>query len=160
MTRPGSTGSDEEPDVEISVKSFEELTKAELYALLRLRESVFVVEQNCPYQELDGRDDRAYHVIGREGEEMVAYLRILDRGAEHEEVAIGRVIALRRRQGLGSRILQAGIRAAQEKFGARRIYLEAQTYARAFYERQGFQQISPEFMLDGIPHVAMILEIP
>ena len=119
-----------------------------------------MVEQNCPYQELDGRDDRAYHVIGREGEEMVAYLRILDRGAEHEEVAIGRVIALRRRQGLGSRILQAGIRAAQEKFGARRIYLEAQTYARAFYERQGFQQISPEFLLDGIPHVAMLLEIP
>ena len=118
--------------MEITVKSFEELTKAELYALLRLRESVFVVEQNCPYQELDGRDDRAYHVIGREGEEMVAYLRIL----------------------------QAGIRAAQEKFGARRIYLEAQTYARAFYERQGFQQISPEFLLDGIPHVAMILEIP
>ena len=142
--------------MKLTVKRFEELTTEELYRLLQLRVSVFVVEQNCPYQELDGLDRDALHLWLEDGGEIAAYLRILDRGAESEHVAIGRVIAARRGRGLGSRILREWIRTAEEVLHADAIYLEAQTYARGFYEKQGFRQISEEFLLDGIPHIKML----
>ena len=142
----------------LRIIQFNELTTEELYAILKLRVSVFVVEQNCPYMELDDRDQEALHVWLEDDDGIEAYLRILDRGVENEHVAIGRVIAVKRRSGLGSRILSEGIRAAREVFGADCIYLEAQTYAIGLYEKQGFRQISDEFLLDGIPHVKMILE--
>ena len=85
------------------IKRFEDLTTEELYAILRLRVSVFVVEQNCVYPELDNRDQNAIHVWLEDEEGIEAYLRILDRGVESEHVAIGRVIAVKRRCGLGSR---------------------------------------------------------
>lgn len=143
--------------MKLLVKRFGELTRDELYAIIRLRIAVFVVEQNCPYMELDGRDREAVHVWLEDEDGIAAYLRVMDRGAESEHVSIGRVIAARRRQGLGNRVLSEGIRVAREYFGADRIYLEAQVYARPFYERQGFRQISEEFMDDGIPHVRMML---
>ena len=139
-------------------KRFHELTAEELYAVLRLRVSVFVVEQKCPYMELDDLDQGAIHVWLEDEDGIQAYLRILDRGIEDENVAIGRVIAVKRRCGLGSRILQEGMKAAKELLGADKIYLEAQTYAREFYEKQGFRQVSAEFLLDGIPHIKMICE--
>ena len=142
----------------LRVKHFYELTRDELYAILKLRVSVFVVEQKCPYQEADNLDQDAIHVWLEDGDGIEAYLRILDRGVENEHVAIGRVIAVRRRCGLGSRILEEGIRAAKELLDADKIYVEAQSYAREFYEKQGFRQVSDEFLLDGIPHVRMILE--
>ena len=142
----------------LRVKHFYELTRDELYAILKLRVSVFVVEQQCPYQEADNLDQDAIHVWLEDGDGIEAYLRILDRGVENEHVAIGRVIAVKRRCGLGSRILEEGIRAAKELLDADKIYVEAQSYAREFYEKQGFRQISDEFLLDGIPHVGMILE--
>jgi ElaA protein len=142
----------------LRVKHFYELTRDELYAILKLRVSVFVVEQKCPYQEADNLDQDAIHVWLEDGDGIEAYLRILDRGVENEHVAIGRVIAVKRRCGLGSRILEEGIRAAKELLDADKIYVEAQSYAREFYEKQGFRQISDEFLLDGIPHVRMILE--
>jgi ElaA protein len=142
----------------LRVKHFYELTRDELYAILKLRVSVFVVEQQCPYQEADNLDQDAIHVWFEDEDGIEAYLRILDRGVENENVAIGRVIAVKRRCGLGSRILEEGIRAAKEMLGADKIYVEAQSYAREFYEKQGFRQISDEFLLDGIPHVRMILE--
>jgi len=142
----------------LRVKHFYELTRDELYAILKLRVSVFVVEQQCPYQEADNLDQDAIHVWLEDGDGIEAYLRILDRGVENEHVAIGRVIAVKRRCGLGSRILEEGIRAAKELLDADKIYVEAQSYAREFYEKQGFRQVSDEFLLDGIPHVRMILE--
>ncbi len=142
----------------LRVKHFYELTRDELYGILKLRVSVFVVEQQCPYQEADNLDQDAIHVWFEDEDGIEAYLRILDRGVENENVAIGRVIAVKRRCGLGSRILEEGIRAAKEMLGADKIYVEAQSYAREFYEKQGFRQISDEFLLDGIPHVRMILE--
>ena len=142
----------------LRIKHYNELTTDELYAILKLRVSVFVVEQNCPYMELDDRDQEALHVWLEDDDGIEAYLRILDRGVENEHVAVGRVIAVKRHRGLGSRILTEGIMAAREVFGADRIYLEAQTYAKGLYEKQGFRQISDEFLLDGIPHVKMILE--
>ncbi len=139
-------------------KRFHELTAEELYRILRLRVDVFVVEQNCPYPELDGLDREALHLWLEEDSEILAYLRVMDKGAESPDVSIGRVVTKRRRQGLGTRILQEGIRAARETFGAERIYLEAQTYAAGLYEKQGFRRISGEFPLDGIPHVKMLLD--
>ena len=142
----------------LHIKTYHELTLDELYAILRLRVSVFVVEQNCPYMELDSLDQKALHIWLEDEGEIKAYLRVLDRGAENEHVALGRVIAVKRRCGLGTQILSEGIRAARQYFGAEKVYLEAQTYARGLYEKQGFRQISEEFLLDGIPHVRMILE--
>lgn len=142
----------------LRIKHFNELTADELYAILRLRAAVFVVEQNCPYLDPDNLDLDAVHLWLEDEDGIEAYLRILDRGAESEHVAIGRVIAVKRRCGLGSRILKEGIRVTREQLHADKIYLEAQSYAKGLYEKQGFRPVSEEFLLDGIPHVRMILE--
>ena len=142
----------------LQIKLFGELTVEELYRILKLRVDVFVVEQACHYPELDGLDQDALHLWLEDEGEVLAYLRVLDRGAESDYVSIGRVVARERRKGLGTRILRAGIRAARERFGAEAIYLEAQTYAVGLYEKQGFRIISEEFLLDGIPHVKMLLD--
>ena len=141
------------------VKRFDELTTDELYEILRLRVNVFVVEQNCPYAELDDCDQDALHVWLEDEEGIQAYLRILDRGVKGEWVSSGRVIAVKRRAGLGTAVLQAGIEAARERFGAEHIYVEAQCYARSLYEKQGFYPISVEFLEDGIPHIKMLLDL-
>ena len=143
----------------LCVKKFDELTTDELYQILKLRVNVFVVEQCCPYPELDDCDQKAVHVWLEDEDGIEACLRILDRNIKSEWVTIGRVIAVKRRDGLGTRILQAGIRVAKECFEAESIYLEAQTYARAFYEKQGFRVISEEFLEDGIAHVKMLLDL-
>ena len=145
--------------MELCVKSFDELTAEEVYDLLALRTSVFVVEQQCPYQDADGLDKQALHVLLRDENGIRAYLRVLGKGVCGEEIRIGRVIAVERRQGLGSRVLAAGIEAAKEHFGAETIAVEAQVYAKGLYEKQGFRTVSEEFLEDGIPHVKMILEI-
>ena len=142
--------------MEITVKRFSELSVQELYEILKLRVNVFVVEQCCPYPELDDKDQRALHLCFREDGELIAYLRILDRGVSSDYVTLGRVISARRRQGLGTALLREGIRQAEERFGAEEIYLEAQVYAIPFYEKQGFRVISEEFLEDGIPHVKML----
>ena len=142
----------------LRVKRYEELTRDELYAILRLRTAVFVVEQNCAYMELDDRDQAAVHVWLEDENGIAGYLRVMDRGVESGYVSIGRVIAVKRRCGLGSQILSEGIRAAKVFFHADTIYLEAQVYAKGLYEKQGFRQFSEEFLLDGIPHVRMLLD--
>ena len=145
--------------MELSVKRFDELTLEELYEILALRASVFVAEQKCPYQDPDGLDRDALHVFLKEDNGIKAYLRVMDKGAESEYVSIGRVIAAERRQGLGTRILNEGIKAARRRFGADSIYVEAQTYAKGLYAKLGFREISGEFLLDGIPHVKMLYEV-
>lgn len=140
------------------VKHWDELTRDELYDLLALRTAVFVVEQRCPYQEVDGLDRRAWHVFARDGGETIqACLRILE--PENGTAQIGRVLTAHRGTGLGRALMERGIRAAWEKTGARRIRLEAQSYALGFYEKLGFRRTeAPEFLEDGIPHVEMVLE--
>ena len=144
--------------MEVIVKRFFELDTEELYSIIELREAVFVVEQQCPYQETDGLDREAIHVRLEEDGRILAYLRVMDRGAESEYVSIGRLLAAERRKGYGSRVLAEGIRVAKEYFGADKIYLEAQVYAKGLYEKQGFRAVSDEFLLDGIPHVKMLLD--
>ena len=140
------------------VKRFEELSLQDLYEILKVRTAVFVVEQNCPYQDPDDFDQDAVHVFLKNEEGIRAYLRVIKAGVESEHVSIGRVLTLDRRQGLGIRILSEGMRVAKEYFAADRIYLEAQTYAKGLYEKLGFRVISGEFLLDGIPHVKMLYE--
>ena len=140
------------------VKHWEQLTREELYDLLRARIAVFVVEQNCPYQEADGLDRRAWHVFARDGRGTIqACLRVLE--PANGTAQIGRVLTVDRGTGLGRALMERGIRAAWEKTGARRIRLEAQSYAQGFYEKLGFRRTeAPEFLEDGIPHVEMVLE--
>ncbi len=144
--------------MQLHIKRFQELTLEELYAILKLRVAVFVVEQNCPYLEADGNDQEAIHLWLEDEEGIQAYLRVLDRGVKSEHVSIGRVISMKRRTGLGTRLLQEGIRAAEEFFGADKICVESQVYAKGLYEKQGFRVVSDEFLDDGIPHVQMIRE--
>jgi ElaA protein len=119
---------------------------------------VFVVEQNCAYQDLDKIDKEAYHVYLQEEGKIVAYLRVIDKDKRLDEVSIGRVISLKRRQGLGTALMKAGIEVAKEKFGAKVIKIGAQLYAKPFYEGCGFRQISGEYLEDGIPHIYMVYE--
>lgn len=144
--------------MELIVKRFEELTVEELYEILKIRVSVFVVEQNCLYQEIDDRDKQSFHVYLKDDDGIQAYLRVVDKGVSFDEVSIGRVIAVKRRCGLGSKILSEGIKVAKDKLKAATIKIEAQSYAKGLYEKQGFSQVSEEFLEDGIPHVLMILD--
>ena len=136
-------------------KSFSELTTDELYELLRIRSEVFVVEQNCVYQDLDYDDQKSVHLWLTKDGNVVALCRVCPAGTHMEEVSIGRVITTERGKGYGKRIMLEGIQAAQERFGAKRIDIEAQEYARGFYEQVGFRQSSEPFILDGIPHIRM-----
>ena len=144
--------------MEIVIKHFCELTLDELYEILRARAEVFIVEQNCAYQDVDELDKEAYHVYLREEGKIVAYLRVIDKGNRLDEVSLGRVITLKRRCGYGTQVMKAGIEVAREKFGAKKIKIGAQVHAKPFYEQVGFKQISGEYMEDGIPHIYMILE--
>lgn len=139
------------------IKRFDKLSTRELYQILKLRVDVFVVEQSCPYEEIDNLDYDSIHVYFKEDDEIIAYLRILDKGVESEDVAIGRVISAKRRCGIGSKLLSEGIKVAKENFKAEKIYIEAQSYARKFYENLGFEQVSEEFLMDDIPHIKMEL---
>ena len=137
-------------------KHFNDLTAKELYEILRLRVDVFVVEQKCPYPEVDGKDLDAWHLWFEDEDGIAGYLRLLAPGVSFKEVSIGRVIAKRRRCGIGSKLMQAGIEKMKEIYGATDIRIEAQVYAREFYEKAGFVKVSDEFLDDGIPHIEML----
>ena len=141
--------------MELILKHFRELTLDELADIYRLRVSVFVVEQNCPYQEIDAADKTAYHLYLKDEDGIQAYARVLPPVTTFETCSIGRVLSKKRRCGLGTQIVNAAIAAAKEKFSADIITIEAQVYARSLYEKAGFIQISDEFLEDGIPLILM-----
>lgn len=145
--------------MELKIKRFNELSLDELYKILKLRVDVFVVEQNCPYEEIDDNDQQAIHVWLEDAGKIMAYLRVMDKGVESEYVSIGRVVASERRKGFGTKILEEGIKVAKDYFNADLIYLEAQVYTKSLYEKHGFEVVSNEFDLDGIPHVKMIKKL-
>ena len=136
-------------------KTFRELTTDELYELLRVRSDVFVVEQNCVYQDLDYDDQKAIHLWLTVEDKMVALARVCPADTHMKEISIGRVISTERGKGYGKQIMLHAIDAAIEHFDAKRIDIEAQEYAKGFYEGVGFKQSSEKFMLDGIPHIKM-----
>ena len=139
------------------IKKFDRLTPREVYEILKIRTAVFVVEQECPYQEVDGTDYDSLHVWLEEDDEIVAYLRVFERDAENGTVQIGRVLSKRRGEGLGTKVMGYGIEAAQLEMGAKAIFIEAQTYALDFYKKFGFVPCGEEFLEDGIPHTPMTL---
>ncbi|MDO5607850.1 MAG: GNAT family N-acetyltransferase [Capnocytophaga sp.] len=140
------------------VKSFDELTKAELYELLQLRAEVFVVEQDCPYQDLDGKDVRALHVLGKLGGTLVAYTRCFPPGAYFEEASIGRVVVRpsSRKKNYGIQLMEHSIAVVKEHFATSLIRISAQCYLLEFYGSLGFQTDSGEYLEDGIPHKSMV----
>lgn len=139
----------------LHIKTFKQLTVDELYELLRVRTEVFVVEQDCVYQDMDGDDKQAIHVWLTEGDKVVALARVCPAGVHLPTISIGRVITTVRGKGYGKQIMLAAIDVAVEHFGATSIDIEAQEYAKGFYEGVGFKQTSDTFMLDGIPHIKM-----
>jgi len=142
----------------ISVKKFNELTVDELHDILQLRSEVFVVEQDCVYQDIDGKDRKALHIIGKKNNKIVAYTRCFAPGIYFEEAAIGRVVvsAEERKFGFGHDIMKASVKAIQNEYKTEAIKLSAQTYLVKFYEIHGFNAIGEGYLEDGIPHIAMI----
>ena len=118
-----------------------------------------MVEQKCAYQEVDDMDREAYHLWFEDDDGIEAYLRLMPAGVARAEVSLGRVIAVKRRCGLGTKIVAEGIRFAKEKLGASEIVIEAQTYVKKMYESLGFRAESEEFLEDGIPHIRMRLKL-
>ena len=142
-------------ELQLHKKSFSELTTNELYELLRVRSEVFVVEQNCVYQDLDYDDQASIHLWLTLVGKVVALARVCPAGTHMTEVSIGRVITTVHGKGYGKQIMLHAIDAAVEHFDAKVVDIEAQEYAKGFYETVGFRQSSETFMLDGIPHIRM-----
>ena len=138
-------------------KDFYALTLDELFDLYKARCDVFVVEQNCPYPEVDEFDRAAKHILLYENDALVAYCRLLPKGVRFDEVSIGRVLATIRRKGYASLVVSEAIRVAFCEWKAEKIVLDAQTYAIEFYEKLGFSVTSGEFLEDNIPHVQMTM---
>lgn len=142
-----------------TIKPYDELTLTELYELLRLRVEVFVVEQNCPFQDLDRLDDQAYHLLGYVAAgELAAYARLFDAGISYEQVAIGRVAVSppHRRRGLGQALMHQAIAQCEVLYGAQPIKLGAQQYLERFYQGFGFARCGAGYLEDGIPHIPML----
>lgn len=139
------------------LKPFQKLTVEELYKILQLRNEVFVVEQNCVYQDADGKDPDAHHLLGMQGVKLVAYSRILPPDEEHPHPAIGRVVTApgSRRTGLGKMLMKEAISATESLFGKTIIKVSAQLYLKKFYESLDFQQVSEVYLEDGIEHISM-----
>ncbi|MDN3204590.1 GNAT family N-acetyltransferase [Algoriphagus sediminis] len=145
-------------DLSFSIKAFDELTVHELYELLRLRAEVFVVEQDCVYQDLDNKDQQSIHVLMYKENKLVGCSRLVPPGLSYKEISIGRVITSEkvRGTGLGRELMKVSIQACHEKFGPKNIRLSAQVYAKAFYASLGFQEEGEPYDEDGIPHISMV----
>ncbi|ANU15083.1 putative acetyltransferase [Planococcus halocryophilus Or1] len=139
------------------VYQFDDLSARKLYDVLKLRVDVFVVEQNCPYPELDGLDQRSVHLLCSEKEDVLAYARLVPAGAKYEVPSIGRVIVHKdaRGRGLAKELLERSIDYISNEWHAEAIKLQGQVYLKEFYESFGFQSISESYDEDGIPHVDM-----
>lgn len=146
--------------MEIQVKLFQELSTQELYDMLQLRSEVFVVEQNCVYQDIDGKDQKALHVIGTKNNKIIAYTRIFKPGDYFKNASIGRVVVAKnqRQYKYGYDIMQASISAIENRFKETVIKISAQAYLKTFYNNLGFKKIGEEYLEDDIPHIAMIKE--
>ncbi|GAB5565143.1 MAG: GNAT family N-acetyltransferase [Winogradskyella sp.] len=145
--------------LEIQVKTFNELTLSELYEVLQLRSEVFVVEQDCVYQDIDGKDQKSLHVIGFKDEKIVAYTRIFKAGDYFKEASIGRVVVKKneRHYKYGNTIMKASIEAIKSHYNTSDIRISAQCYLKTFYNNLGFKEVGDEYLEDGIPHINMLL---
>ena len=143
--------------LEFEIKRFNELSTQELYDVLQLRSEVFVVEQNCVYQDIDGKDAKAFHLLGTYNNELVAYVRIFKSGDYFEQASIGRVVVKQnyRDRKWGYDLMNKAIQATEEVFNETKITISAQLYLKKFYENLGFIQTSEMYLEDDIPHIEM-----
>lgn len=144
--------------MKIEIKRFGELSTAELYELLQLRSQVFVVEQKCIYQDIDGKDGKAIHLLGKVDGKTVAYLRIFKSGDYFETTSIGRVVVgeASRKKGYAKTIMQAAMAYILSTLNDKKVTLSAQTYLTRFYSDLGFKEVGTSYLEDGIPHTKMV----
>ncbi len=144
-----------------TIKPFDKLTTRELYAAMALRQAVFVVEQNCPYLDADGRDQPAHHLFGNDAAgDLVAYTRLIPAGISYEKYAsIGRVVTSEkvRGTGLGRELMARSIAACAELFPGQPVKIGAQAHLENFYRSCGFEPTGEAYLEDGIPHIGMVL---
>jgi ElaA protein len=140
--------------------SFEDLRVGELYEVLRLRSEVFVVEQQCLYQDIDGADSKAMHLLGVQGHELTAYARCFEAGAKFPEASIGRVLIRQcaRGTGLGHALMEQAVAAIYQVWGPQAIRIGAQAHLQEFYARHGFQDVGKPYLEDGLAHLEMLRE--
>jgi len=140
------------------LKEFNNLAPAELYSILRLRNEVFIVEQNCPYQDLDNKDLEAWHLMGMEKDKLMAYSRLLAPGISYSESSIGRIVSspVARKTGMGKKLMQESIEQIRILFQTDTIRIGAQLYLKSFYEFFGFVQDGNIYLEDNIPHIIML----
>lgn len=142
------------------IKEFIQLSRIELYQILQLRSEVFVVEQNCVYQDIDGKDEKALHVLGIKNNKIIAYTRIFKSGDYFNEASIGRVVVqeTHRNFSYGHELMTASIQAIQIHFRETKITISAQLYLKNFYEAHGFFQQGEAYLEDDIPHIRMVMD--
>ena len=142
----------------IQVKYFSELTTQELYGILQLRSEVFVVEQNCVYQDIDGKDEKAIHVLGYKNQKIIAYTRVFKSGDYFERASIGRVVVAKKERSFkyGYAIVNKSIKIIEDQLKEEKIKISAQLYLKYFYNNLGFIEEGNSYLEDGIPHIAMI----
>src|SRR5688572_20167744 len=143
------------------LKKFDDLSPHELYAILQLRNEVFVVEQNCVFQDADGKDACSWHLMGFDGDLLAAYTRLVPAGAIYEQPSIGRVVTSPKARGKGSgkELMTTSINKLYELFGVHPIKIGAQLYLKKFYQSLGFEQVSDIYLEDGIEHIYMIRNV-
>lgn len=144
-------------DLKWKIKRFEALSLNELYDLLQLRSEVFIVEQNCVYQDIDGKDSKALHLIGEEDGKIIAYARLFKPNDYFNEASIGRVVVKQicRENKIGHILMKEAIQAISSEFNETKITISAQLYLKKFYESHGFIQTSETYLEDEIPHIQM-----
>ena len=142
----------------ITVKSFNQLTINELYEVLQLRSEVFVVEQDCVYQDIDGKDQNALHVLGIKDNKIVAYTRLFKPGDYFNLASIGRVVVKenQRMHKYGYDIMEASIKAINTNYNTTDIKISAQCYLKRFYNNLNFFEVGEQYLEDDIPHIAML----
>ena len=147
--------------MKISIYKYEELGVDKLYEILKLRSEVFLVEQNCPDQDLDNKDKKAIHVIGEENNKIIAYTRIFKKGDFFKNSSIGRVLVKKkyRKKEYGKKIMVKSIEKIKQNPKEEKIELSAQKYLTKFYKDLGFEKKGKEYLEDNIPHIKMILKI-
>lgn len=144
--------------MEFKIKTFQDLTTTELYALLQLRSEVFVVEQDCVYQDVDGKDQNALHVLGYKNGGLIGYTRLFNAGNYFSEASIGRVVikASERKFSYGHDLIKKSIAVIASEFNKTEIHISAQTYLTKFYQAHGFVQVGEGYLEDDIPHIKMV----
>ena len=145
----------------IITKKYSELEKEELYQILRLRSEVFVVEQDCVYQDIDNKDQKAIHLFYKKEEEIIAYTRIFKKGDYYENPSIGRVVVLKKIRGkdVGKKIMIDSIEYIKQNIQGKKIELSAQKYLDKFYKDLGFYKTGEDYLEDGIPHQRMLFDL-